>query len=59
MSALSVFTSIDPLTYGVDGLRGVLGGTSHFPISLDLLVLSVISTILLGVGSYLFSKVQI
>jgi ABC-2 type transport system permease protein len=56
---ISIVTSIDPLTYGVDGLRGALSGVAHFGISLDLLVLSVLSVILLGVGSYLFSKIQI
>jgi len=56
---ISIITKIDPLTYGVDGLRGVLGGIAHFGISLDLLILSVLSVILLGVGSYLFSKIQI
>lgn len=57
--AISVITSIDPLTYGVDGLRGALGVGAHFGVSIDLLVLSVLSAIILGIGSYLFSKVQI
>jgi ABC-2 type transport system permease protein len=56
---ISIVTSIDPLTYGVDGLRGALSGVAHFGISLDLLVLSVLSVVLLAVGSYLFSKIQI
>ncbi len=56
---LGVIASIDPLSYGVDGLRAVLGGTAHFGIGLDLLVLSVLSAILLGIGTYLFSRVQI
>jgi len=57
--AISVITSIDPLTYGVDGLRGALGVGAHFGIGVDLLVLSVLSALILGIGSYLFSKVQI
>ena len=57
--AISVVTSIDPLTYGVDGLRGALGASSHFGVSLDLLVLSILSAVILAIGSYLFSKVQI
>jgi ABC-2 type transport system permease protein len=56
---ISIITSIDPLTYGVDGLRGSLGGIAHFGISIDLLFLTTLSAILLGIGSYLFSKVQI
>lgn len=57
--AFSIVTSLDPLAYGVDGLRATLIGASHFGISLDLLVLVVISCILLVVGSRLFSKIQI
>ena len=57
--AISIITRIDPLTYGVDGLRGALGGITHFGVSVDLLVLTILSGILLGIGSYLFSKVQI
>lgn len=56
---ISTITKIDPLTYGVDGLRGTLIGVSHFGIGTDLLILSLISGIILGVGSYLFSKIQI
>lgn len=56
---INFIASIDPLSYGVDGLRAVLSGQTHFGIGVDLIVLSVISFILLGVGSYLFSKIQI
>jgi ABC-2 type transport system permease protein len=58
-SFLTIITSIDPLSYGVDGLRGALTGSSHFGISTDIFVLSIIVVILLTVGSYLFSKIQI
>lgn len=57
--AISIITSVDPLTYGVDGLRGSLGGVAHFGLSIDLLVLSILSVILLGIGSILFERVQI
>jgi ABC-2 type transport system permease protein len=57
--AISIITRIDPLTYGVDGLRGALGAGAHFGVSLDLLILTVLSGIILAIGSYLFSKVQI
>lgn len=56
---LSVITRMDPLTYGVDGLRGTLGAASHFSLSTDFLVLGVLSILLLTIGSYLFSKIQI
>jgi ABC-2 type transport system permease protein len=56
---LKVITSVDPLTFGVDGLRGVLTGLNHYPVSLDFLILGSIALILLGIGSYLFSKIEI
>ncbi|MCU1261737.1 MAG: multidrug transporter permease [Bryobacterales bacterium] len=55
---LSVVTRLDPLAYGVDGLRTTLIGISHFGLAADLSVLVVITTILLFTGSYLFSKIQ-
>jgi len=56
---LKLISSLDPLSYGVDGLRGALAGVSHFGFSLDLSILLIISFIILGIGSYLFSKIQI
>ncbi|MCL5016386.1 MAG: ABC transporter permease [Patescibacteria group bacterium] len=57
--SISIITSSNPLSYGVDGLRGVLINSSHFGISLDLLVLIVTSGILLLIGGYLFSRIEI
>lgn len=57
--AIGMVARIDPLSYGVDGLRGALVGGAHFGLGLDLLVLSFIILILISVGSYLFSKIQI
>jgi ABC-2 type transport system permease protein len=56
---LSAITSIDPLAYGVDGLRTTLIGVSHFGIAADGLVLILVATAFLVIGSYLFSKIQI
>jgi len=57
--ALSIVTSIDPLSYGVDGIRGTLTGMVHFGLSTDLLILVVITAGILTLGAYLFSKIQI
>ncbi len=57
--ALNIVARIDPLSYGVDGLRGTLTGAAQFGLTLDFFVLSAITLILLGVGTYLFSKIQI
>ena len=56
---LKIITAIDPLTYGVDALRGTLTGASHFPLLTDITVLMVLSIVVLAIGSYLFSKIQL
>jgi ABC-2 type transport system permease protein len=56
---LSVITKFDPLTYGVDALRGTLIGSWHFAFGLDLLLLGLIGTAFLGLGGYLFSRIQL
>jgi ABC-2 type transport system permease protein len=56
---LEVATRLDPLTYGVDAVRGALVGTYQFSASLDLFVLVSLTLLLLGIGSYLFSKIQL
>jgi ABC-2 type transport system permease protein len=52
-------SSIDPLSYGVDGLRAVLINNSHFGIFNDFLVLGIVTLIFLAIGSYTFSKMEI
>jgi ABC-2 type transport system permease protein len=54
----SIVTSLDPLAYGVDGLRTVLVGLSHFGLGVDATVLVTLTVILLVIGSYLFSKIE-
>jgi len=49
---------IDPLTYGVDGLRGTLIGISAFPLWLDFVVLLVLSIALATLGAYFFSRME-
>lgn len=57
--ALAVLTRIDPLTYGVDGVRGALIGVTHFGIATDALALAVVAVLLLVVGAWRFSKIEI
>jgi ABC-2 type transport system permease protein len=49
----------DPLTYGVDALRATLTGASQFGLALDFAVLAGVVALFLGIGSYLFKKIQI
>jgi ABC-2 type transport system permease protein len=57
---LKVAATIDPLSYGVDGMRtALIGGPAHFGAATDLAVLSILTAALLILGSYLFSKIQL
>jgi ABC-2 type transport system permease protein len=58
-TALSVVTSLDPLTYGIDGLRGTLIGMTHFGLATDIGVLSAVAVAFLVLGAYSFSKIQV
>lgn len=51
--------SVNPLAYGVDGIRGSLTGQFYFSMGVDLVVLLVTATVILYVGSYLFSKIEV
>jgi ABC-2 type transport system permease protein len=46
----------DPLTYGVDGLRGVLTGVSSFPPLFDAVVLFGFFLLLLALGTWFFER---
>ncbi|MEO6528261.1 MAG: ABC transporter permease [Gemmatimonadaceae bacterium] len=56
---LAVLTRLDPLTYGVDGLRSVLIGVSHFGVVIDVITLIGIAVLLLAVGAWRFSKIEV
>jgi len=50
---------VNPLSYGVDGIRGILSGQMHFTFQTDFLVLLSFTAVVLAIGSYLFSKVEV
>jgi len=58
-TAMAVIVRLDPLTYGVDGLRGALVHTWQFSAALDFAVLAAIACVFLGSGAYLFSKIEV
>ncbi len=49
---------VNPLTYGVDALRGALVGASTYPLALDLLALVVSAVVMVAVGAWLFGRVE-
>jgi ABC-2 type transport system permease protein len=57
--ALKLLARINPLCYGVDGLRGALGGVAYFHAASDMAVLAAVATGLLFVGGYLFSRIEL
>jgi len=58
-TAMAVVTWLDPLAYGVDGLRSAFIATSHFGMAVDVAALAVFGTALLALGSWLFSRIEI
>ncbi len=57
--ALKIVARIDPLTYGIDGLRHALITVHSFSYTLDFLVLFILSLIILGTGTYIFERIQV
>lgn len=56
--AMTVITRIDPLTYGVDGLRGALIQSWAFHSTVDVAVLIGLAVAFLSAGAYLFSRIE-
>jgi len=57
-SYLVIFTMLDPVTYAVDGLRGLLLGSSQLPIALNLGVLAAFAIIMIGIGTWSFKRLK-
>lgn len=56
---LKAISMVDPLTYGVDALRAILINSSHIGLLTDITVLGILTVIIMTIGGYLFSKIQI
>jgi ABC-2 type transport system permease protein len=56
---LRLLVQLNPLSYGIDGLRGALGSAFLFGEAIDFVILGGVTAILLGAGSYLFSRIQL
>jgi len=57
--AFAAVAIVNPLAYGVDALRAVLIGDVNFGIWLDFGVLAGAAAVILAIGAYLFSKIQV
>jgi ABC-2 type transport system permease protein len=58
-TSIGIVIKLNPLSYGVDSLRGILTGVTHFGLFVDFITLFVISLIITLIGSYLFSKTEV
>ena len=58
-AALGFLTRIDPLSYGVDGLRGALIGATYFGLAADLAALAGFAVVFLCLGAYFFTRIEI
>jgi ABC-2 type transport system permease protein len=58
-AGLRMAVRLNPLTYGVDGVRGALSHASQFGALTDLAVLGGLAAVLLALGSYLFSRIEL
>lgn len=56
---LAMLTRLDPLSYGVDGLRATLIAQTHYGTLLDTVVLGLSAITLTGLGAWRFSKIEI
>ncbi len=55
---LMILTMLDPVTYAVDGLRGILLGSSQLPIALNLGVLAAFAVVMVGIGTWTFKRLK-
>ncbi len=50
---------LNPLTYGVDGLRNTLLGAGTFPIGTDLIAMAISTTIMVYIAVYAFNRTDV
>lgn len=55
---VALISAINPLTYGVDGLRGVLITGAHLSLITNFSILLMIASVIMVIGAYLFSRMQ-
>ncbi len=56
---LTVFTRLDPVTYGVDAIRSLMIGVSTFGLAFDFLVLIGFGLLMIGIGTFAFRRMKL
>lgn len=57
--AINIIAKVNPLSYGVDGIRQSLTGIGYFHVLTDFFILTIGVIILLWLGAYLFSRIEV
>lgn len=55
-AAIQVFSYLSPLTYGVDGMRGLLCGYQVFPHYLNISILLIVSLVAMAIAAHVFKS---
>jgi ABC-2 type transport system permease protein len=55
---LDIVVKINPLSYGMDALRGLFLGVYHFNLGLDLLILTLVTLAILSISARLFENIE-
>jgi ABC-2 type transport system permease protein len=58
-NVLNTIVRLNPLAYGVDAMRDTLINQTYFGLGLDFSIMAIVTIMILGIGSYLFNKIQI
>lgn len=58
-SWLSPLVFLNPVTYAVDGIRGILVGMSQFHPLLDFVIMCAFSVVMILIGSFAFKKMKV
>jgi len=57
-SYLRIITYLDPVTYAVDGLRGLLLGSSQLSMPLNFAILAAFAAVMIGIGTWTFGRLK-
>ena len=55
---LKIVSSIDPLTYAIDGLRAVLINQHHFSVATDIIALSATTVVMIAFALFTFNRIE-
>ncbi len=56
---MKYITGIDPATYAVDGLRGIILGASAMPLATNIMVLAGFDIVMIAIGTWSFNRMRI